>query len=321
MIGMARRSSTLQGIALNAQDGTAPDWVQLIPAGPRILGRDGRRWKLSDPAAVAAAFNASIQKPHIDIEHSTQIRAPKGEPAPAVGWFEEIESRDGSIWGRMDWTEEGRVAVASRAYRYLSPAFRHDPRSGEVLAIVSAGLTNNPNLDMAALNAAEQETDEMLDPALLEALGLNANASAADAVVAIGKLKDTRDTALNAAKMPDPDKFVPRADHDLALNRIAGFETAEKTRRDEAINSALDAAVAAGKVAPASREYHLAACRSDGGLERFQAAMATAPVIAAGSGIDARKPGDAAGPTDEQVAVCRAMNMDPAVVFGAGKKE
>ncbi len=317
---MTRSSSTLAGIALNVQDGAAPDWVQLIPAGPSILGRDGRRWTMSDPEAVVTATNRLGQPPHVDVEHSTQHRGAKGEPAPAVGWFDRIEARNGAIWGKVDWTDDGRTAVASRAYRYLSPVFRFDRRTGEVLAIVSAGLTNNPNLDMAALNAAEQETDTM-DAAVLDALGLSANATAADAVVAITKIREARDTALNAAQVPDPVRFVPQADHQLALNRIAGFEAADRARQDADIAAALDEAVAAGKIAPASRDYHLAACRAEGGLDRFRAAMAVAPAIIAPSGLDAKNPDKPQAYSAEELAVCQAMNMDPAEVFGAGKKE
>ena len=93
---------------------------------------------------------------------------------------------------------------------------------------MSVGLTNNPNLDMAALNAAEEENDPMPDPAVLEALGLNSTASAADAVIAITRLKEARDTALNSAKTPDPGKFVPKAtftEWDPVLLRRIGTNT------------------------------------------------------------------------------------------------
>ncbi|WP_413874156.1 phage protease [Albidovulum sp.] len=301
----------LQGLALNFVSGAAPDWVQLIPAGPAVVGRDGRSWRMSDPARVVAAFDAR-KAPQIDIEHASQLKAPQGEPAPAVGWIEALEVRDGAIWGRVDWTAEGEAAVTSRAYRYLSPAFAFNGTTGEILRIVSAGLTNNPNLDMAALNAADPSPQESegMDKAVLEALGLNADGTAAQAVVAITKLKDDRATALNAAQHPDPEKFVPKADHQMALNRIAGFEAEAKTRAETEITAAVDAAVAAGKVAPASKEYHLASCRAEGGLERFRAMVAASPEIAGGKAP--QKKTEAGGAlTPEELAVCRQMDMDP----------
>lgn len=278
----------LQGLALNFEGTTAPEWVQLTPAGPAIVGRDGRGWKMSDPDAVARAYDPS-KEPQIDIEHSSQLAAPMGVPSPAVGWIKEIANRDGALWGRVDWTAEGAATVTSRAYRYLSPVFQFDRETNEILRIVCAGLTNSPNLEMAALNAAQMEKNQM-DAAVLEALGLKPSATAADAVLAINKMRTDATLALNAALIPDATKFVPRADHDLALNRITAFETAANAAKDAEIVAAVDAAVVAGKVAPASKDYHLASCRAEGGLDRFTAMIASAPVIAAPSGLDGKEP-------------------------------
>jgi phage I-like protein len=300
---------SLQGIVLNFEAGAVPDWVQLTPPGPAIVGRDGRGWKLSDPARVAAAFDPA-KEPQIDMEHSSQLAAPMGIPAPAVGWINQIEVRDNALWGRVAWTAEGEAVVTSRAYRYLSPVFRFDYETGEILQIVSAGLTNSPNLEMAALNAAEMELTAM-DQSVLEALGLKPEATAAEAVLAINKLTGDRDLALNAAQTPDPAKFVPKAEHDLALNRITFFEADAKARREAEIVAAVDAAVAARKLPPASKDIFLAACRQEGGLDKFRAMMATAPVMVNDSGLDVRK-AEAGGKLDaEALAMCRMMGMTP----------
>jgi phage I-like protein len=280
---------SLRGLALNFETGTVPGWVQLTPPGPEIFGRDGRAFKLSDPAAVAAAFDPA-KEPQIDLEHSSHIAAPQGMPAPAVGWIKEMNVRDGALWGRVEWTAEGEATVTSRAYRYLSPVLAVDKKTGEILRIVSAGLTNSPNLEMAALNRETTETD--MDKAVLDALGLTATATAADAVLAINALKSETSLALNRAQTPDPEKFVPKADHQLALNRITAFEAEAKARQEAEIVAAVDAAVTAGKIAPASKDYHLAACRQDGGLDRFAAMIKAAPVIAPASGLDGKTPKD-----------------------------
>lgn len=303
----------LTGLALNVEGSAAPQWVQLVPAGPVVAGRDGRRWRMEDPARIVAAFATNGAELPVDFEHATQLKGGRGERADAAGWIEALEARAGSIWGRIAWNAEGSAAVASRAYRYLSPVFRFDAATGAILAMVSAGLTNNPNLHLAALNAAQQETPETMDKVVLEALGLKPEATAAEAVVAIGALTAARDTALNAAQHPDPEKFVPKADHQLALNRIGEFETEAKTRAEAEIVAAVDAAVAAGKIAPASKEYHLASCRAEGGLARFRGMVAAAPAIAAATGASDRKdpPAGKDGLTAEELAMCRAFDMDP----------
>ena len=75
---------------------------------------------------------------------------------------------------------------------------------------------------------------------------------------------------------------MPRADHELALNKIKKFEEAEAKREDEAINAAVDAAIEAGKIAPASRD--------EGGLERFQKMVEARPGSQPKAASMARKP-------------------------------
>ncbi len=122
--------------------------------------------------------------------------------------------------------------MSSRAHRYLSPVFVYEKPTARMVKIVSAGLTNRPNLKLEALNTEGGEEESRMDQAITDALGLNADASVTSIVAAINGLKDARAEA---------------------LNRIADFETAEKGRLDEAINRALDEATEAGKIKPGSR--------------------------------------------------------------------
>lgn len=321
---VTRNLDQLPGLALNFSEGeTAPDWVELLPAGPSIEGRDGRRWTVTDPASLIRSFNLRGSDLPIDFEHATQLKGAKGEAAPAVGWINGLETRaGGSVWGRVAWNAEGAAAVTSRAYRYLSPVFRFDPKTGGIIGLVSAGLTNQPNLHLVALNAEEPEEEPSdMDKAVLEALGLKADATAADAVVAINRMQQDRETALNAAQHPDPTLFVPKADYQLALNRITDFETADKARADAEITQAVDDAVAAGKIAPASKDYHLASCRAEGGLDRFRTMIAAAPQITAPAAPQ-KKPDTDGAPSKlsaEELAVCHQLGMDPAT-FATGKE-
>lgn len=268
---------SLLQLALHFDGGAVPDWVQLTPAGPDITGMDGRRFRLSNPEAVVAVFNRSGRALAVDINHASEIDS-GGTPVPAQGWIEEIENRDGALWGKVAWTDPGRALMAARGYRYLSPALIVSKKTREVVAITSAGLVHSPNLNMTALNSQQPEITDM-DPAILEALGLITTATTTDAVSAITALKADTATALNSARAPDPELFVPRADHEVALNSIAAFQAEEATRSAAAMNTAVDAAVAAGKIAPASRDYHLETCKSVG-LEKFASLLAGMPVIA-----------------------------------------
>jgi phage I-like protein len=133
---------------------TAPEWIELLPAGD-FAGRDGRGpFRLSNPAAVVTAtvglrMDAGLP---IDYDHATDFAAPSGRPAPAAGWIRAIEVRDGALWGRVEWTSHGRSAVVTREYRYISPVFEYS-HDGEVQRLLRAALTNNPNLYLTAISA------------------------------------------------------------------------------------------------------------------------------------------------------------------------
>lgn len=303
-------------LALCSQSGAVPDWVQLTPRGPLLVARDGREWQLPDPGAVVRAYAdsvaAGVEAP-VDFEHATHVKGEVGERADAVGWVKELADRDGALWGRIDWTETGRAAVSSRGYRYLSPGFFFSPGTRAVSRLVSVGLTNLPNFILPALNRENPESEnDPMDTAVLEALGLKPDATAADAVVAIAALKSAERLALNRAETPDPEKFVPKADHQLALNRISKFEADEKARAEDAAVAAVENAIAEGKIAPASRDYHLATCRAEGGLERFRDFVKDQPVIAGPSGLGKKDPADQPGKLNaDELAVCRQFGMTP----------
>ncbi len=313
-------------LALNAEGETAPEWIQLTPTGPNIEGRDGRSWRLSDPEAVVSAFARNGADLPVDFEHATQVKGAQGDPAPAIGWIKELDARNGAIWGRVDWNDQGRQSIASKGYRYVSPVFSFTKKAGEITKMISAGLTNQPNLQLAALNSAEHSggNDEAksMNKAILEALGLPENASDLDAIQAINKIKTDEATARNRADQPDSTKFVPRPDYDLAMNKLKSLEGEQEQRQQEAINSAVDAAVEAGKIAPASRDYHIAACKTEGGLANFQAMVSASPVIAAKSGLDGKEPPKGAGTlTPEEIAICRQMGISKAEFLATKNEE
>jgi len=308
------------GLALAAEDGAAPAWVQLTP-GSAMAARDGRFWRLSSPDAVIAAFRAHGADLPVDMEHATQIRGASGEAAPAVGWIKEIVARaaggasdaGAALWARVEWLDAGRKAVASRAYRYLSPAFTWDKATGEVTAIVSAALTNTPALRMAALSRAEKETPMDLSR-LAKAADLPETASLPEIEVAVCAMKQMRDRA----DAPDMAKFAPRADVEQALARAQAAEAALKARDDAdltaRIAAAVDGAVEAGKIAPAARGFYVDACRAEGGLDKFVAMVAASPALVA-SATPAAKPDGGAGfgaLTAEDLAVCAALGIDKA---------
>ena len=312
----------ITALALNAEADQAPEWIQLLPAGPKVSGRDGREWLVPNPEAVVSAFRENGGLLPIDFEHATQVKGEKGEAAPAVGWIKGMEVREGQVWARVEWLEAARTAIASKGYRYVSPVFAFTKAAKIITRMVSAGLTNQPNLQLAALNSEGDQEDNAMDKAILEALGLSEGASETDVLTAINKMKSDEATAKNRAENPDSAKFAPRADLELALNKVKTFEKAEADREEEAVNTVIDAAIENGKIAPASRDFYVAACRTEGGLESFKKLIEASPVIAGDSGLNDKDvtAQNKTALSEEELAACRALGMS-GEDFAAAKAE
>ncbi|WP_325893019.1 phage protease [Grimontia sp. NTOU-MAR1] len=280
-------------------------WLELIPAGT-FSGIDGRSWSNSSPDDVV--LNSAASAPW-DIEHATHIKGPLGEEAPAYGWVEEYDVRDGAIWGRVAFNREGVDIITERKYRYYSPAFLHDAQ-GNVTAIESVGFTNKPNLtELPALNRQQQEQETMTLPVTLAtALALDtATATEADALSAIETLKSDKQLALNRADNPDLKKYVPMETHQLALNRAEAAEGQLKAQQDAETEAVIDEAIAEGKIAPANKAAFLSMCRTDReGFDRF---LASAPKVVSDESRHTQPPKNKTNLDEHELAICRKLHI------------
>lgn len=296
----------------------APEWVQVLPLGPQIVARDGRRFTLTNPQALLANLRAKTADLPFDIEHASEIRAPKGEDAPAQGWAKDYELREDGVWAQVDWTPAGGRKVADKEYRYVSPAIRHTP-TGEIVTLSSFALTTQPALVMPALAGSQlrgptpnqDQTSMSLLQTLAAALGLASTATEAEVVSAV-----TTQVSL-ASAVRDPNQFVPAADLTTALARaktaedaLAARDTADATAAAEAT---VDGAIAAGKIAPASRDHWVSLCRESpeatGKIIEGMPALLTPPTPE--KKVDGAA-ADANGLTTQQLALCRDNGWDPA---------
>lgn len=293
-----------------------PTELMLVPPTKRVEGRDGRYWNNSNPSRILRTFKERGLKIPIDIEHATELKAPKGEAAPAMGWHPDLELKpDGSIWAPTDWTPRGSEMVMNKEYSYYSPAYIYDTKTMEIIGIKSVGLTNSPNLNLPALNSEHHTkgASQMELEQLLAALGLPAGTTFAAALNHLSTMKTNLATALNQAQNPPLDKFVPRADHDLALNRATTAETELKSLKDAqldtAINAEIDAALKAGKITPATKDYHIGLCRQEGGLEKFKAFVAAAPVVGKDTNLDKKDLDPGTALNAEEKKVCETTGI------------
>lgn len=264
-----------------------PEWRELIPApnaAGEIRGTDGRAWRMSSPEAVAINFTRPAP---VDANHSTELLAPNGGESPARGWVEKLEVRKGAVWGLIAWNARGQQEVANKEYRFLSPVFRYDPKTLEIKKLTSVALVNEPNFPLA-LNRANDQENPPVDEVIRIALGLPEKATADQAVTAINSMRSS------LTQPPPLDKFVPRADYDTALNRAQTAEqqlaASNKAALDAQVDTAIEAALKAGKITPATVEYHKAMCAAEGGLERFKAFVAAAATVADPTNLGGKTP-------------------------------
>lgn len=300
------------GLAINMQGEGLPERIDLLPAGERIVGRDGRTWYNPDPHGIVRLMNESGVDLVLDYEHATELRAPKGETAPAAAWLNDLRvEEDGRITAAVNrWTPAGEQAVRNQEYRYISPVLLYYPKDKRIVKFGSVGLTNKPNLPLAALNHEQQEATMLKQ--ILQKLGLSEDATEEAALNAIDSLHNDLQSALNSAAAPPLEKFVPRAEYESALNRATTAEAAiaqvTETQRETEIVAAVNQALQEGKITPAGKDYYLAMCRQENGLEQFRTFVATAPKIVASSGLD----GKAAVDTCQ-----KALNADQLAIMQA----
>lgn len=145
-------SSELPRIAVASGPATLD--IQLTPAND-FAPSDGRemqvdRWRIN--AAIAARvierYHSRKNRPVVDYEHQTLKAEDNGHPAPAAGWIAALEWREGSgLWARTEFTERATRHIAAKEYRYVSPVFRYDAKTGEILEVMMAAITNAPAID------------------------------------------------------------------------------------------------------------------------------------------------------------------------------
>ena len=140
--------------ALKVNDGSVPVEAHILPQGP-FRSKDGRpeevaAWQLDETIAVRLIEKIRSRKTKtvIDYEHQTMLKEKNGQPAPAAGWFSDMQWRDSGLHAvDIRWTQRAAAMIEAKEYLYTSAVFSYNKKTGEVLDILSFALTNTPALD------------------------------------------------------------------------------------------------------------------------------------------------------------------------------
>ncbi|WP_337267067.1 phage protease [Oryzifoliimicrobium ureilyticus] len=314
----------------NAEGNAGGHWIMLLPAGG-FSGRDGRGpYSVDGVAAMQAVIAATVKRAGptelvVDYDHQSQYSAVPGVGgvAPAAGWIKQLEARPDGLYGLVSWTDRAAQSIRSGEYRYISPVYQHD-KTGKVLRLISAGLTNSPNLDLAAVAASAQTKQEPNMKAIALALGLpegadenailtainsvltgNAAIAAAAGLNANAKPADVV-TAINSARASvDPSKFVP-IEQVTALQ--AGLAELQDRIAGEDAETAVNKAITDGKLVPALKDWGLKYHKKD--AEGFAAYIKNSPVLTASQRSSAATPSSASDDLSaEDLAVMSQMGL------------
>ena len=324
---------------------SGPQPVVLIPDGT-FKASDGRPqglqgWRLDAP--IAQRLIRRVQGRQTKLVVNYEHAEPVGAPLPAAGWIDPatLAYQPGTgLTAQVDWLPKAHDMLASGEYAYLSPVIRYDGKTGEVLDLLLAGLTNTPALDvLPALSARlglcltdddppppssspDPETP-MIDLAKLrQALSLAADAddtailARADALSAqvaalTSQVSDqtAKLSALETAKTPDPTQYVPKAVYDEALAQLTATSQANETAE---LSRLIEDGLSSGRITgPAHADW-----LKGQGIAALRAYLAEAPAVAAltrtqTQGQDRGQPTDPAL-SAEEAAVLSQMGLDRA---------
>jgi phage I-like protein len=255
-------------------DGEAPEWVTIFPKSGVIETRDDRRFTI-DAEALISRFRADGVDLPVDINHATHHASLSGARADAVGWIVDLKvAPDGSLLGKIDWLNEGRSLLQSRAYKFVSPDFFHtaDRKATWLrsLALVTAPAIGN---QQALAAASSMEPAHMKN--LAAALGVVADAT-----------EETLVAALSAG-------FVDKKVHDEVVAQLNArskeLNDLKAAERQARVDALLEAALKEKKILPAERDHYASLCATDAGLDSVKSLLAARSAALPTSGLDKKE--------------------------------
>ncbi|MFI8609511.1 phage protease [Pseudomonas sp. NPDC077649] len=336
-------------------------WLQVTPAG-HFKPADGREikvpsWHINQAVAskVIERFHSTKTKRVVDYEHQTLRKEENGQPAPAAGWYQALEWREGQgLFAQVQLTARAAQYIADGEYQYFSPVFLYHPTTGDVLDVQMGALTNAPAIDgmqELSLRAAasfgcfdDSPEENPVNPlllALIGALGLAENTTEEQAVAALSAHTTNLRTLLGlddkaggeamlaactglkakAAASVDPAQSVPLSVVDGLKAELAAL-TARLGERDEKdLDGQIAAALEDGRLHKTMEGWARELGKSNRAALTAYLDKA-APIAALGGSQTRGQPpveDEKTGLTQDELAVCSAMGLT-AEQFKAAKE-
>ena len=148
-----------------------PDWLQLSPYGDFSHARGLQRVDRAAAETLVAQFNSFRGRlgrlfggipfyiGHPDVPSASELADRK-----AYGWVNELEAREDGLYGLVKWSDAGLDLLRNAHFKYLSPYWEarevgneNGRRVYQPVALVSVGLTNQPNIPVRPLANSSPE--------------------------------------------------------------------------------------------------------------------------------------------------------------------
>lgn len=265
----------------------ADGWYQIAPYGewPTVDGRYVQVFGREQAEQVVRHFNSaafrvtrwlSNREVPVFIGHPDIDRKSWPDERKLAVKHRRLEAREDGLWGQAEWNALGLENLANGYWQYPSPVWlfpKPDGLLGKARSLFgkpisnrvfpdllqSVGLTNfqnTPDARRVTHNAADpggtptpptDENDDIMNPELLAALGLDENATVEDAIALVTSLKQATNVA--------PEK-VTALEGELAAANAARetAETALQAHREVAANAMLDVAIEGGTLTLGERK-------------------------------------------------------------------
>lgn len=273
-------------MSLAAEEGKAPEWVQLLPKG--WIKPNGISINIDEDSIkmILETFEKRTNDLVLDYEHQTL----DGVEAPAAGWIIELEGREDGLWAKVEWTDRGREYVESREYRYISPVVLVDNETLQGIQLLSAALTNNPAIDgMQPVAAKESETGgdnmEFLTK-LAELLGLSPEATEEEVLSAIQGMihheEEVPEELAEVLELEEGEMTIAEAKkkiYAMKAGSVSAGELAKVTLQvaEMRAEKTVEVAMSEGKIVPAQKAWAVKMATKD--PKGFEEYLKTAPQV------------------------------------------
>ena len=193
---------------------------QIFPAG-QFMSSDGQsnavesgHWLIDEAIAkrVIADRAGKANDLLFDYEHQTLNAEKNGQPAPAAGWAKNANLEwipgKGLFVKDVEWTATAKKLIQGKEYKYISPVFSYDKKTGAVVGLKHIAITNDPAIDgmqsLVALKHNNPTVENYMHPLLvqlLESIGITVDPAKTLDHAALTVILDSNDAKTGVAAL------------------------------------------------------------------------------------------------------------------------